>query len=75
MQEGGNLTVESGATVTSITENGGYVSIGSGASVSFMPSVLSDLKVASATVHSGTTANSITVAGGNYSCPLEVYDG
>ena len=70
---GGKLYISSGGTATEITENGRYVSFDNGANVTFTPNTFSALVLsdASATVHSGTTANSTTVNGGH----LYVYSG
>ncbi len=71
---GGHIYVSSGATASKIVENGGYVAVKDGANVTFAPNSFSGLVLsdASATVHSGTTANSATVnAGGR----LEVFSG
>jgi len=60
---GGNLYVSSGGTATNVLENGGYVEFADDADVTFTANLFSDLHLsnASATVHSGTTANSTTV--------------
>ena len=71
---GGRLEVFSGGTATEVLENGGYVEISDGATVTFASNTISGLALsdASATIHSGTTANSTTVnAGGK----LEVFSG
>ena len=65
----GKLFVSSGGTATSILENGGYVEIADDTGVTFTANLFSDLNLsnASATVHSGTTANSATVnSNGNF---------
>ena len=56
---GGSMFVSSGGTAMEIKENGGYVSVADGATVSFRSNTISDLYLDtnSATVHSGTTAN------------------
>ena len=66
-----------GATVTKITENGGYVGIADGASATFLSNSFSGLVLneQSATLHSGTTANSTTIQGRNYWGNLYVYSG
>ena len=60
---GGALYISSGGTATGIAENGGFVSVGDGADVTFTSATFSGLILdrTSATVHSGTTANSVTV--------------
>ena len=59
----GRLSVYGDCTATEIMENGGYVYFDESANVTFAPNTFSDLVLsnASATVHSGTTANSTTV--------------
>ena len=65
VKSGGLLSVVNGGTATGILENGGYVSCGANATVSFLSNVISSLEIvsASATVHSGTTVNSATISG------------
>jgi len=75
VNSGGRILVGSGGTATEIVENGGYVHVGDGADVTFVPNTINDLvleKVLSATVHSGTTANRTTV---NFSGYLHVSSG
>jgi len=64
---GGRLVVTRGGTATEIRENGGSVDVKGGANVTFALNVFSGLVLsnASATVHSGTTANQTTVAKGS----------
>ena len=53
--------------IAQIKENGGYINVGAGANVTFVSNSFSGLVLSSgqsATVHSGTTANSITVNSG-----------
>ena len=72
VNNGGALTVDSGGKALAIKENGGYVSVGSGTVVSFIPTALSGMILTDqATLHSGTTASDTTVSGG----ALFVYDG
>ena len=62
VNELGMFEVSSGGTATEIIENGGYVDVADGAIVSFASNTFSGLVLsASATVHSGTTANNTTV--------------
>ena len=63
VNSGGKLTVYSGSTATDIVENGGFVYFEEGADVTFAPNTINDLLLenASATIHSGTTANRATV--------------
>ena len=63
LKSGGELRVSSGGTAMEVKEDGGYVSVADGADVTFTPNTINGLLLenASATVHSGTTANSITV--------------
>ena len=71
---GGSLIVSKGATAMNIVENGGWVEIEDGATVSFDPGTVSDLTLAdaSATVHSGTVLSGAAVnAGGR----LDVFSG
>ena len=61
---GGEFNIYSGATATEIVENGGYVRVNEGATVTFAPSILRDMVLtdcANATVHSGTTASGVTI--------------
>ena len=71
---GGMLYVSSGGTATGIRENGGSVDVAEGADVTFAANEFSGLTLAdgSATLHSGTIANSTTVRTGG---ELYVYDG
>ena len=72
VNSGGKLFVSNGGTATEIVENGGFVSIGTGADVSFASHVFSgEILFTTATVHSGTTANSTRISGGN----LQVFSG
>lgn len=66
VDSGGKLFVSSGGTAQEIVENGGYVDIADGADVSFASNTFSGLALSrtSATIHSGTTANSTTVNNG-----------
>ncbi len=59
----GKLVIASGATATEIKENGGFVEIEDGANVSFASNTFSGYIVSSATIHSGTTANSAIITG------------
>ena len=63
---GGRLYVSSGGTATNIRENGGYIEVYDYTNISFVPNSFSGLILSrfSATVHSGTTANSTMVTGG-----------
>ena len=62
---GGVLYINGNAKATEIRENGGYVSVGS-ASVKFKANTISGLTLESnsATAHSGTTVNKLTVSMG-----------
>ena len=67
MNNGGGMIVFSGAEVTNILEDGGYVQIEDGATVSFLENTISCLVVSAyrdATIHSNTTAQDTTVDGG-----------
>ena len=66
VNSGGTMTVFSGGTATEIKENGGYVHVADGANVSFASNTIHDLILSdtAATVHSGTTANGVTVDSG-----------
>ena len=69
----GYLSVSSGGTATAIKENGGYVEVADGANATFAANVLNNLKLTwTATVHSGTTANSTTLDEGG---GLKVFSG
>ena len=59
----GNLFVESGGTALLVVENGGYVEVENGATVTFLSGTIKGLTLsaASATVHSMTTANNVTL--------------
>ena len=65
---GGRLIVSSGGTATAIIENGGWVEIADSANVIFQSNTISGLilsnSYASATIHSGTTANDIRIDNG-----------
>ncbi len=70
---GGTATIECNAAVTDILENGGYVDVDPGATVTFLSNTISGLVLEDerkATLHEGTTATSATVnsAGGLYVC-------
>jgi len=60
---GGSIYISSGGTLTDIRESGGYVDVAKGAKATFLPGVFSGavLYYNSATVHSGTTANSALI--------------
>jgi len=62
----GFFCVSSGGTATGIKEDGGYVHVEDGAEVSFLSNMFSGIALdgQSATVHSGTTAVSVTVNSG-----------
>ena len=64
LASGGGLYVYYGGVATGIVENGGYADIEDDEAVSFVSHSFSGLVLtdASATVHSGTTANSATVS-------------
>ena len=70
----GRMTISVDGTATEIVENGGYVSVGTGATATFKANKFSGLVLDndSATVHSGTTAERTTVNSGGY---LYVYAG
>lgn len=71
INEGGSMVIHSRGTATEVVENGGYVGITSGAKVSFLPNTFSGMELTNAvTIHSGTTANNITIKG-----IMEVYSG
>ena len=63
---GGYLFVSSGGAATEVLENGGYVYVMDGADVAFVPNTFSDIVLSktSATVHSSTVANCITLDSG-----------
>ena len=69
------FTVSSGATVLNIAENGHWIEVQDGATVSFAPTSIDNLVLGqgqrSATVHSGTIANGVTIQDGF----LQVYNG
>ena len=71
---GGYLYISPNGTATEIIENSGYVEVEDGTNVTFLANTLSGLTLErhSATVHSGTTANSTTV---NVNGILKVYSG
>ncbi|MBR6239831.1 MAG: AIDA repeat-containing protein [Lentisphaeria bacterium] len=74
VNEGGWMYISEGGTATAIVENGGYVTIESGAKVSFVENTFSDLVLSgvAATVHSGTTARNVTIKSG---VSLDVFAG
>ena len=59
----GLIYVCNGGIATGILENGGYVYVGIDEDVTFLPNTIDDLRLenTSASLHSGTTANSATV--------------
>ena len=68
------LDVAAGAVAEGVVENGGYVHVAEGAVVSFNQNSFGDYEYdqwQSASIHSGTTANNITVNGG----VIDVFDG
>ena len=71
---GGSMFVSSGGTATDIVENGGYVYVEEGANVNFVPNTFfaSIERGAFATLHSGTTANRISLES---RCHLYIYSG
>ena len=71
---GGVLNIRSNGTATEIVENGGYVYVADGANAVFASNTISGLVLsnASATIHSGTTANSTTV---NSRCTMYISSG
>lgn len=75
VNENAKLYVYYGGTATDITENGGYVEIGNGASATFFSNSFTGVVLSnsqSATVHSGTTANDTTIDSRGM---LKVYSG
>ena len=61
---GGYMEVKNGASATGIVENGGWVDVQEGATVSFVSNTFSGLTLndnQSATIHAGTTVNDIAV--------------
>ena len=66
VNSGGRLYVISGGVATDIIESGGYVEFENGATVTFLSNSFSGLVLSytSATVHSGTTANTTIVNAG-----------
>ena len=70
----GKLFVSSGATATEVVENGGYLDMQTGANVTFVSNTFKDLILSntSATVHSGTNANTTIV---DTNGQLLVFDG
>ena len=74
VEQSGELTVASGASVTGIKENGGFVAVEDGATVSFAANTITGLELSndSATAHSGTTISGATLKDAS---ELFVYDG
>ena len=80
VSSGGTMYVSSGGTAVRITENGGNVNVMAGATVSFVPHTISQLVMieedgyydVSATLHSGTLAESVVIDGWN---TVTVFDG
>jgi len=72
---GARLYISSGCSATAVVENGGYVYIEDTTQVAFTPNTFSGLALNGtvATVHSGTTANDITVSGSGGK--LQVFSG
>ena len=77
IKENAVLRVSSGGTALDIKENGGYVEAKENAVISFAPHSFSGAQVraTSATIHSGTTANSMSVRGSANDGVLFVYSG
>ena len=74
VNSGGSMYITSGGTALEIKENGGYVSVGFGASVTFAPNTLSHMVIssgASATLHSNTVAIDTTLSNGD----MDIYGG
>lgn len=71
---GGSLFISSGGAATGIMENGGYVDIADGAAATFVENTFSGLELSggAATLHAGTTAESVTV---NTDGALYIYKG
>ena len=71
---GGYLHIDNSGTATAIKENGGYVDVQNGAEVAFTANTFSGVELvnASATVHSGTTANQTKLTSNSF---LNIYDG
>ena len=64
VNDNGQMYVFNGASALTIRENGGYVDVADGASVSFVANSFSGLLLFHrATLHSGTTANETTLSG------------
>ena len=70
VNQGGYMYIHYDGTALAIKENGGYVSVSSGASVTFVPNTLSNMILAgSATLHANTFAINTTISwGGLYVC-------
>ena len=61
---GCKVYVSAGGTATEITENGGYVEVTNGATVSFLPNSFSDVSaLIYISIHSGTIANNTNLTG------------
>jgi len=71
---GGSMYVHAGAQVSDVMEKGGYVNIADGADATFVSNTFNYVELIdrSATVHSGTTANSTVVSSGG---GLYIYSG
>ena len=71
VNSGGSLSVSKGGTAVNIVENGGFVEFAeNGAELSFAPHAFGNCYLKNATLHSGTTACDVKVAGS-----LFVYEG
>ncbi len=68
VNSGGYMTISSGGIAKDVLENGGYVNVAKEADVTFVSNTLSclDIRNDSATIHSGTTANSTTINSRGY---------
>ena len=75
--EAGRVDIASGASVTEVKENGGYVSVEDGADVTFVANTVRDLELAneSATAHSGCQSMVLGPRSGGHSrkTQLSVY--
>ena len=74
LNSNGRLNISRGGTAEAVIENGGYAYVWDSATISFLPNTFSgiDLSSTSASVHSGTIANTVTVNSGGY---LHVFAG
>ena len=74
LNSNGRLNISRGGTAAAVVENGGYAYVWDSATISFLPNTFGGIALSntSASVHSGTTANAVTLNSGGY---LHIFEG